>query len=1557
MTDKNPKEQRNDLVYELYERHKKRRIFSKDEISILQRWIKDWYGEGHYNNSESTFVSLANEINALDTNKITVKNRKSENCLEAKYLLNLVYPENEESRFWNSNQNGEPAKNMLTRCTNALVRYFFPEYERFFKVPIIPTIPVAPTPNLTNNIEALNNELVQSENKFEEVILSNPPDSLELNDSNAFVNGKFETEILEIESIKNEKKTEEVPLTCLPNNLEYNSQNAFVTERIDTDKLEIEPIKNETKLEVVPCTNLPFNLEIITCETFSNEIFTEQSKINDYTLDYYLKYNNNYTSLKRIVANNIHIKPKNTFKVRFDEEFASLSFDEIAKKATLGGRPILFKILASGGVGKSTLLWNLICDNCTKYSTYFLKRVDPDCVFFLIKNLTKSNNPILLYIDDLVTHEENREALVKFGEAVAELTSLVPVVLIVSERVYRYEKFSRIKLFESNFTDLYFPYSNAFIKKDYFEKIYQSLVFDPNDSLSDFKSYCFQIFNSSKLEGLIDSTINLIIQIGENFPEVKKYSFDWDDWDDSCPKELSELYKVVAFFYQFGVGVPVDYVKEYFVGVRDVVGKLSSMLSSSNNTPIVFYKMNSGKFGLCLRHEKMGEWFFKIKKRELGFDLGTDFFNEFLKNVNSESSAYLFRNIVRNNPEFSKSPYQNLVHNEQILNIIDSYLLSRDESRYEECDFKMLMEKHFILSNLGQDVESIIPLETILKHAPTDIHARTRLANCIKNIDPFRAETLFKEVIEHKWNNLHATFGLYLLYYEFPVLKQFEIYEQTILRRAKSSLFLTNKLIEHIDQNFDKLKNSTIIILNELYDSYKFLGVDIAKLFISKKAYPATRIIFDKIYNSLSFLSYNSRNYFVRLLIKYYQVQNADDKRYLIIAEEILNFNYKENNTNQETISLFAKLLTINRIPTNYKKAEKYIDKMWELNKSFKTFISISRFYRDYAKYIIEREKKDSPAAIIVLLKGIKFIQSRLENMIKGKLACELELAIFYNEIIQAYYDHSHQLNDPTKKYSIIIFNLEVECEALLKRCFSAIYTKLPKSGTDQYSNFIAAEEDIRNLAKACNVSYYYYSNKVKRLIPSNPTSKKQLYLKTKKAFEVSLLYDVDNPMLLNNYIDLKIKLGDSDLSETIDNMNIDRFTIKQRALLCRKLLLNNQEEIGIRLLKKFGPMNSSDLAVKNDLAYCYFKAKEWGSVVRIFSDTENLNRYSIKIIKLIAMEMPFNTEERAKSKILFLEIVLNRTNEDVEILKLNICKTLFVSVGRSHAFDFYCTNRIYLDVFPRNLSNPELGFNYLCKDWVPELVDDIKRKIGIIETMVYQQNRFDDCLMKISDELNRLFELKINYSNISHTHHSDENELHENIRTIIRKAINMLCRIHGENGQISKKAFQIIEKFIGFKNHLFNKKVLGNFVFPEKLDFQGHEVFSKNINLKTSTKKVIEYFSYERIHNNDSFIIRIIGRYYFKNLNFERAYEFFQLGLKYATGNEQRCYSYSNLADLIMTKIERQGKRSFNSLDELKFMLTKTEEYLKRSLKLFPEYHYYTPLQERYFALIEKYK
>ena len=919
-----------------------------------------------------------------------------------------------------------------------------------------------------------------------------------------------------------------------------------------------------------------------------------------------------------------------------------------------------------------------------------------------------------------------------------------------------------------------------------------------------------------------------------------------------------------------------------------------------------------------------------------------------MKLAKSRSASYLFRNISRKNSEFQLSPYSKELPSQKILRVIESYLAQINESDYEEEEYKVLMEKHFVLLNLGKDEQANEPLEEIIKLKPDNVFALARLAFCIQDSDFERAEKLYKEVLAIEERNTYAIIGLFNLYHEHTSLQQFDSFQEKVFSIAKRNINFSNILLQSIDRNFLKLPSSTIIHLHQLYAVHKVLGNDIAELLMKKNAFNDSYTVLSGLQNDAHVLSKRYRSKTIELLIQLYRIQDTNDDRSLKAVELILKEHYSDEENDAEMNLFYAKFYSLSRKAASFKQAETYFSKAFEQDKRAKIFFAITKFYHDYATYIIDKESASLPKAITIFLKAINHIRERLKIQIANRLPYEIELCFFLNEIAQAYYFHASRLNDSTNKYLSLITSIENEAESLLEKCRSELTTRLPRPTIDLFSNYLVDEDDLQFYSKICSILYNFYTNKVKRLQEQTNTSindstESIKYLKkVKDILSKSLEYSEDNSRLIINLIDTKITLKETDVESVVEKINFGKFDVKQKARLSRLLIRRGYQQAGIRLIHKFGQLNSTDIKVKNDLALCYIEAKLWGYAIKVFSDLKNANDYTLQILKRLALELPTNSKERAKAKIEISREYLKRSSSDIRIIKRNICKTLFVTGDKDESFKYFKDNRFHVDTLATKELKERKAFGELCNQWQVEFIDNLAKNISIAETMIDRRGRYDDGLEIVSDTLNGLLSLKFDFSSIIYNF-KNEDPLREKIKAIIIKSINMFHTMIESKTPFSGKAFeQSFSTIKYYKNNLFNK------IFVNKLiKSESKTIFYKCI-------PAIKYLEVNEVSDPD--IVRMLGRCYMINGKFPRAKHFLDKGLKLSKDNKQLCYSHNDMADWIVTKIEKEGLKSFTNENSLKRKIKEAEDHINKSHELFPSFQYQEILLNRLNALKQCY-
>ncbi len=1244
------------------------------------------------------------------------------------------------------------------------------------------------------------------------------------------------------------------------------------------------------------------NVDVITQETFSKEEINDIDKRNKEKINFYLRFNNNSTSIKRSIANDIYIPPDNSFNFKTENGLIENStINNIVNKAKLFS-PLLIKILAIGGVGKSTLIWHFIKELSKDYTCYYIRRLDADEIKAIITNRhsNKIDLPIVFFLDDAVTHQENRDALLQIGELLLEISSENRIVFIVGERSYRYYKFKNHREFESTFSEEIYTllYNNRPMRNEIFVKILESMNLN-NEKINDSdKDLYHRIFEQNKSDSIIDSAFNLIVSLRKDYPKIG-YTFDWEDWKNVCVGRFImfyDLFKVVAFFYQFGISVPFTYINEYY---KESFSSelLRELLNSFGNdySPITLCLNDKQEEILSPRHEKLSEWYFQIA---IGAkESGAEFFKAFLNNVYSEPAAYLFRNLCRNNSEFILSPYKNFLSNQKILSIITKYLSLKDRKEYTEEDRKMLMEKHFILVNLGRMNEAEAPLEFGITLHENNFHFYTRLAHFIEDQYPERSIELYKYVFEKDKKNYFAILGLFTLYSKTNN-QEFENFQITAFESAKSELRFANKLIGIIEKVMTKLAPSTIELLKELLDTFPILGNNIAELLINKQQHELAIEVLLKVKENIAKLGSKFRNKTVRLFIKYHETHTRNTQIGLYAAEEILTkFQYENNSF---TIFYLAKIKSFKNDKESLKLAEIGFLKANSLDNTGAIFYSVCKFYRNYSKHFFDKEKKNFSKAIIILIKALKFTESSLKYASKDRqIGIKTESVIFYNELLRLLYYHSQLPKDKSPKYKNLIQKLELENINLLEESISFLIKGFQESKDGMFSNYVIEQSEIFDLSKACAIYFDFCKRITYRKWFSTPKEfpslESNFYIK--KAYKTLLLgleWDEANPILLTHLIEAKIILNHGSIEDTLEKITLENFNTAQKAKLSKMLFEKGYREESTKLVRKFGQLNSINNNVKNDLAFCYISAQLWAFTSRLFWYIENPNSYSLTFIRQLALDVPESDNERVILKIHFSQMYIENSKENVEILMMNICRLYYISGEKEKSKNYFINNKIELGFGRVDRLEILKKYNSIIIDWQPELVKYFATAIHVARTMILKKSKMTAVFEIIKKTLVALRNSGIKLQTISFNYtNTDTND--ENLKGIVRQAFDLLFII-SSNNELRNSIYEFIKNEV-LKNAFYKK------VFLHKL------IKANNIKLVVLYENIIYLIAN---NNNDSDIYRMCGSIYLLKENFVKARMLYLKSLKFANNSNQIYNANLNLVKCTILKIEKENLRGF---------------------------------------------
>lgn len=469
-----------------------------------------------------------------------------------------------------------------------------------------------------------------------------------------------------------------------------------------------------------------------------------------------------------VIANDAIVDPADLFSVKDSdgnsEEKTSTQILDLAQAQSFS----LIKIVAEGGMGKTTLLFWLAYTHCTTYHFVLIDFSDDISSAEICKELQKifdnDHKPIIFLIDN-VADIDTASQLKRFVNDVKKNDLFPEIIFLVAERASRYDaQFRREdieRLFSGNIQSIEkIPVSKEII----FEKIYQWLSRNnPQIDIQEIKESSRDIFLSKSVKSVSESTF-LLINILKLSNKIE-YDFDWDDWENFVKSkeeyaDLKYLFFIVACFYQFGIKVSVEFKSSHIRNADRLLILKAINTLGLEKSPIILQDEN--RF-LALKHEHIATWFL----RDPGNAIVTQgFFRDFLKEIDTTVSAKLLRKVRKLSRlrEFRESCIGNELRPEQYLAIVDDYLklpgITSDERK------KMLNEKGMTLLALGKEESAITTFNEVIALYSDSNHARDQLAKLyVRNSKTY-------QLALNKYFEIYQNDGAYALIEIYKLLKK-----------------------------------------------------------------------------------------------------------------------------------------------------------------------------------------------------------------------------------------------------------------------------------------------------------------------------------------------------------------------------------------------------------------------------------------------------------------------------------------------------------------------------------------------------------------------------------------------------------------------------------------------------------------------------------------------------------------------------------------------------------------------------------------------------------------
>jgi hypothetical protein len=1256
----------------------------------------------------------------------------------------------------------------------------------------------------------------------------------------------------------------------------------------------------------------PENLEIITSDYFSNEIIENKNVRLKYEANYYTRFNNNFNHLKRIIANDLYVKPNDTFKFDFQRQNLNKEYSISALLSLdVFGPATLIKINSSGGVGKSSLIWHLIRETFKLYPVYYLKNADPAALDFIFSQGQTTDQPIIFYLDDALRNEE-QALLLGLADKISSYSIKTPIVLVCAERSFRYFRYSEKRKFEDHFDDIIeMIYNNFPIRYKVFNKVME-VVFQNTPLKPSLKKKCLAKFNEFEFESLIDSLYNLLNYLDKN--AGISYDFEWSDWQNACVdlyKPFKELYALVAFFYRYGVEVPIGYLKDYFEleAAPDflIIGLIGRF--EVDKSPIV---VNYEKGTLRLKHEKIGEWFFKIT--DIENQLEKNIFRRFSESIRTTSSGYLYRNLFRKNPEFETTSFYKSFSNEQRLGIIENYLAVTKSDLFTEADAKMLMEKHFLLLTLGKRDEAILALREILVENKNNTYALTRLSSCIRGESIKEAEQCLLKVLKIAPNNQKALLYLFRIYHDSSQSKKIVEFQLQIKELTETDSFFAYSILEFIKQCFNNIRPVTMDFIRKMQQNNTGLRLKTIDVLTLKKYYSEA---FDLLCD-LNWMTYNDvhKNKTARSAINLFEMKSEPDEALLGFAQTIISSipGYEDN---------FFHNVILGRVfgsgKNNWVEALRYFLKANQIDNShIFVFRKICECY-------------------ISLINNSSALSERLTY---------LSDAIAFAESEKSNFEEDRHISDVATLYYLFVLIKQIEIYLYELRTINLVNIRIGQN------SILTAETILTDMIAHSN-------QEIKILGDNDQLNRKykvQLFVFTKASSLLSRLYELvgnhnsldykeilkntDNydlqahitlttalnvnstdPGLIFDYVRSAFKVGDLSISNKLNELSYRNFEIVDKVRLAKYLFYNNHKrEVNI-IFQKWHFITSSDLQLKKELAKIYIETEQWSFAVNIFFELYPDEKLVWELFMKLMNRMPKSVSHQHNTeKLKLLDLYLRRFPKHKKFIQLNICSTLYV------CGEIRESKRLYNRGLAQRIG---IGYNEFTRTFTDDLLQNLYKRV----LAVHKTNP----LPGISLIFDSLFELNLDFNSITVRTKSPTCQMvNKIVRTCLNKLFSQLLsnKLYTENIIYFFTACQ--EKY---STSLINKAILKRLIDHGYKEQTSHNAYQ---HLLKEMYPVVSHFEQSQTESLEMQLD--IGRYYLYSADFFKANEIFQIVIRTKNCSEKYLgLCFIGLSDIVYHRLQDGGLKSYNGdLAILRTKINNAKKNLLQAQTLYPEFLFY---------------
>lgn len=1363
----------------------------------------------------------------------------------------------------------------------------------------------------------------------------------------------------------------------------------FINDIRNEEKDIAQAIIKDTVLKI----KCPSGLEILDESYFQNCIITDEKQLNSDKIAFYTRFNVPETKMGMVVANNFHITPKFPIHLTCEDEYdkTAISIDDFENDilANIELSPVLYKILSVGGVGKSTFMWHIANLYHNKYATYYIKNHDVNSIKYIFECIKPNKQIPIIIIMDEFTRSDLTSSIIEFSQAITNphLTKDYKIILIVAEREIRFKKIDND--FYDGYKKIYtHVYSNDNIKDDIFNeviKLSQGVInIDDIDKKIYYESK--SIFNKISSISLVDRIFATLRYLkNKNFLDIR-FKFDWEDWKDYCShlnkSDYEDIFKQVAFFYQFGVEVPINYICKFIFGdnisEREFDKRLDSLVDFFEKLPINssinHTKSQSGNTNfLKLRHEKIGQWYFEFEDNSGNGQ--KRLFNTFIKYIDDASSFYLFKNLIRNNSEFENSSLYNELDKKNILLIIDNYI---NKVTYIDEKVKGLMEKHFYNYSIGDytsslsDLKEIIKLKDLISKAAVSYltTAYLRYAILIEenriHIDEESEsssneliEQIYLKILDYDNTNIRALLKLYNIYYNFQHnIDAFQLIHKKLHWMITSDVSLAYGWINFIKTNFNTLPDIVIATLSEISKIDIRLSIEISNLFEKYKLYKASHEVLITLIDNVGKINVKTSSFFAGqvaniILDRINKAKNNNvEREYLIKKADLLITDIYQHKVTFKSEVLKAKLSFLkHEFDGDYESLLYYL---FDKDKTKQVSMNLIHSYYDsnINKYLGNR-RTDYDKLGVYVNNYTNFI---IINYDKVSLIPNSQRVKDYLEYLRITNRTIEKISDNSKILAL---------HGISEKLFKKVENFLEKDNT------IITEDYYSYLySKFATIYFFHYKTLYHKRTLSELDFPKELTLKeisnSKLILEKAFLKDNQNTILylylLNCYL-----LLNTDIELLLKNNIIFLLSNDQKAEFLKILWLNrNANEYAITFTEKLGFINSTKLKTKNNLTFSYIKAGLWKYAlntldIKLISEDEFIKSKELRTnIRELADQII--VEKNRKDPLVFVKAKLDLSNfylnfinksisdstftdhkiytdYDLDINVYNKFKMLFLLGDIKDAFDYYDNFSqiiIKTHIYKYNLKEDSvLTKQVISKYWFEEYINCHTFKI--INEVRYSKD-YNYLISESTIAILNLLKLKIHSKKIVRSENNNKyykQAYYEKYNSSLKLIFNNFLYLYNPNYKNKKSHRRInTERLYDFCNSLLEKNnilidkcILSTFiglVLDEKYNII---LDQKNIIIKTLIKR------YE--NSDDTEIFRMIGRYLLSINSFVNSQKFTEKALKLARNQNkslQEAYCLNNLSDFNLS----YAKHEILTINVNEYEINRIYERLKNALSAF---------------------